>query len=304
MNLIRFLKKCVTDRPAAASSLRVVRRNLYGQVYWSLKPNAPLAYQLPTGGTLLLDPKHAFTGCFWPDVDHYEPDVRAFLNDALNPGDTFIDCGANVGYFSIQAGALVGSGGTVVAIEANPNTFKLLERNLQANNFGIPVQCAVTTQTGEVALYMPSDWDVYSSLSTGGLLKGKDNQSFKVAARTLDDVVSDLALSRVDVVKIDIEGGELDALRSGAHLLSTFRPLVITEYSVDTWSGFEATSQELIELARKFGYTLNLFDLQKRELVPVTDEVWQRAYVNLIMAPEERAGAPLRKLNGTTSQHS
>lgn len=291
MNLQRFLKKCVTDRPAAARSLRVVARTFYGQLYWSLKPDAPLAYQLPTGGTLLLDHKHAFTGCFWPDVDHYEPDVRAFLNDALKPGDTFIDCGSNVGYFSVQAGAIVGSSGTVVAIEANPRTYKLLERNLQANAVGIPVQCAVTTQSGEVELYMPSDGDVFSSLSTGGLLKGKTNQSFKVAARTLDDVVRDLALERVDVVKIDIEGGELDALHSGAHLLSTFRPLVVTEYSVITWSGFGATAQELIELASEFNYSLNLFDLETRKLVPVTDEVWEMSYVNLIMVPLERGSA-------------
>lgn len=270
----------------------MVARNYYGQLYWSLKPGAPLAYHLPTGGTLLLDHKHAFTGIFWPDVEHYEPDVRSFLQYALRPGDTFIDCGANVGYFSVQAGALVGGGGAVIAIEANPGTFKLLERNLQANHFGTPIHCALTSQTGEVELFMPRDWDVYSSLRAEGLVEGDADHSFKVAARTLDKVVDDLALSRVDLVKIDIEGGELDVLCSAPKLLSTFRPMIIAEYGVKTWASFGVTHLDLKELAQKFDYSLRLFDPRTLELVNVCDDIWQRPFINVVMMPDERT-APL-----------
>lgn len=295
MNLFRFLKKCVTDAPAAARSIRIVAREYYGQLYWSLKPGAPLAYHLPSGGTLLLDHKHAFTGCFWPDVERYEPDVRSFLQYALRPGDTFIDCGANVGYFSVQAGALVGSHGQVIAIEANPRTFKLLERNLLANHFGTPVHCALTSQTGEVELFMPGDWDVYSSLRADGLVEGHADQSFKVAARTLDEVVSDLALKKVDLVKVDIEGGELDVLRSAPKLLSTLRPLIIAEYGVKTWASFGVNAQDLKELTQKFDYSLRLFDPQTLKLVNVCDDVWQRPFVNIVMMPDERLALTLRR---------
>lgn len=295
MNPIRFLKKCVTDRRAAARSLRLVARLFYGRAYWSLRPGVPLAYQLPSGGTLLLDQKHPFTFCFWPDVEHYEPDVRSFLECVLRPGDTFIDCGANVGYFSVQAGALVGAGGKVVAIEANPQTFKLLERNLQANRFGISIHCALTSQAGEVELLVPEDGgDVYSSLSGGGLLKGQVCHSFKVEGRTLDDVLGALRLLAVHVVKIDIEGGELDVLRSCPKLLSDFRPLIITEYSVNTWAGFGATHLDLKELAQKFNYSLMLFDTQRQELVPANQDSWQLAYINVVMIPEEQV-EPLRQ---------
>ena len=296
MNLLRFLKKCVTDTPAAAQSMRMVARNCYGQLYWSLKPGAPLAYHLPSGGTLLLDHKHAFTGMFWPDVEHYEPDVRSFLQYALRPGDTFIDCGANVGYFSIQAGALVGKSGVVVAIEANPRTFKLLERNLLANHFGTPVHCALTSQTGEVELFMPRDWDVYSSLRADGLVEGHADHSFKVSARTLDEVVCELALKKVDLVKIDIEGGELDVLRSAPSLLSTLRPLIITEYGVKTWASFGVTHRDLKELARKFDYSLRLFDPQTLKLINVCDDTWQRPFVNVVMMPDERLTSMLHAL--------
>lgn len=297
MNLLRFLKKCVTDRRAAARSMRVFARTYYGQLYWSLKPGAPLAYHLPTGGTLLLDHKHAFTGCFWPDVEHYEPDVRTFLQHALRPGDTFIDCGANVGYFSVMAGALVGSKGKVVSVEANPQTFKLLERNLQSNQIGIPVHCALTSRVGEVELYMPENWDVFSSLKADGLVVGNADYSFTVTARTLDDVVSELGLTKVDLVKIDIEGGEFDVLRSAPKLLSDFRPLVITEYSINTWASFGVTHRELKELAGKYKYSLRLFDDRTRKLVLIDDEIWQRSFANVVMIPEERSASSLENLS-------
>lgn len=288
MNLWRFLRKCFTDPPAAVRSAKLVIRSFYGQGYWLVYPNQPLAYRLPTGGVLLLDPGHSFTGCFWPNIDRYEPEVRGALQYLLKPGYTFIDCGANIGYFSIQAGGLVGNEGKVVSIEANPITYQLLERNLKANQFGIPIHCALTSQTGEVELFMPSDGDVYSSLRKGGLVKGDSIRAFKVQGRSLDEVVKDLALSRVDVVKIDIEGAEIDVLRSARHLLSTFRPVLIVEYGTNTWPIFGASCEDLKAISCQHGYALLLFNPQKEKLVSITEDVWQSHYANLILVPEER----------------
>ncbi|MBD0370035.1 MAG: FkbM family methyltransferase [Pyrinomonadaceae bacterium] len=277
----------MTDKPAALKSAKVVARQYYGQLYWAMKPHAPLPYRFPLGGTLLLEPRHAFTGVFWPDVERYEPDVCKFLQYILKTGATFIDCGANVGFFSIQAGPLVGESGTVISIEANPHTYKLLERNLRANGFGTPVHCALTAEAGEVELFVPGSWDVYSSLRADGLAEGVADRSFKVKARTLDEVVAELALSRIDLVKIDIEGGELDVLRSAPKVLSAFRPFIIMEYGLNTWPAFDVTGDDLKRLAREFGYTINLFSVQEQRLIPVTDEVWESGYVNLILSPIE-----------------
>jgi FkbM family methyltransferase len=268
-------------------SARVVARQYYGQLYWAVKPHTPLPYRFPTGGTLLLEPKHAFTGVFWPDVERYEPDVCQFLQYVLQPGGTFVDCGANVGFFSIQAGALVGKGGNVISIEANPHTYKLLERNLRANGFGLPINCALTSEAGEVELFVPGSWDVYSSLRADGLAEGVADHSFKVKARTLDEVVDELALSRIDLIKIDIEGGELDVLRSAPKVLEAFRPFIIMEYGLNTWPAFDVTSEDLKRLMSEVNYTICLFSVQKQRLVPVMDEVWQSGYVNLILAPAE-----------------
>jgi FkbM family methyltransferase len=289
MNLLRFIKKCFTDTPAALRSVKRAARKCYGQLYWTIRPHTPLRYHFPMGGLLLLEPKHVFTGFFWPDVERYEPDVCEFLQYVLKPGGTFIDCGANVGFFSIQAGALVGETGTVISIEANPDTYKLLERNLRANRFGLPINYALTSQAGEVELFVPGSWDVYSSLRADGLVEGVADHSYKVKASTLDEVIEELALSRIDLVKIDIEGGELDVLRSAPKLLGTFRPYIIMEYGLNTWPAFGVTGEDLKQLMKDFGYTINIFSMQKQKLVPVTDEVWESPYINLILAPKESA---------------
>lgn len=289
MNILRFIKKVFTDPPAAWTSAKLVARSFYGQCYWSLNPNKPLPHHLPSGGVLFLEPKHSFTHCFYPGVDQYEPDVRAALQYFLKSGNIFIDCGANVGYFSILASSIVGETGEIVSIEANPVTFALLEANLKANNIGIPIHCALTSESGEVELFMPTDGgDVYSSLRKGGLVSGESIQSFKVLGRTLDNVVEELSLPKVDVVKIDIEGAELDVLKSANNLLSKFRPIVITEYGTNTWPKFGATPEDLRDLAKTHSYSLFLFDESKNVPVPVNESTWLSGYTNIVLIPEER----------------
>src|SRR5205823_9608537 len=127
--------------------------------------------------------------------------------------------------------------------------------------------CALTSQSGEVDLFVPGSWDVYSSLRADGVVEGVVDHSYKVKARTLDDVVDELALSRVDLVKIDIEGGELDVLKSAPKLLSVLRPYIITEYGLSTWPAFEVTGDDLKQLAKEADYSINLFSVKEQKLV-------------------------------------
>lgn len=290
MNPLRFFRKCLNDRPAAWRSAKLVGRSLYGRAYWALRPESPLRYRLASGGVLLLERGHSFTYCFWPAVDGYEPDVRAALRHFLKPGDTFLDCGANVGYFSVLAGALVGPGGRVVAVEANPVTYDLLRRNLALNGFGTAVHCALTTSEGETELFTPREGgDVYSSLRKGGLVCGDDVETFRVAGRTLDEVVASLGLDRVDVLKIDIEGAELDVLRAAPRLMRESRPVIICEYGTNTWPAFGACAASLLAMLGERGYRAGLFDAVSRTVRPADGRVWDSHYANLILLPVERA---------------
>jgi FkbM family methyltransferase len=234
---------------------------------------------------LLLERGHSFTHSFWPAVDQYEPEVGAALQHFLKPGDVFLDCGANIGYFSVMAGHLVGSSGRVISIEANPKTQRLLERNLRLNGFGQMVCCALTDIAGELDFFMPKTGDVYSSLKTGGLVSDDNVERFRVPGRTIDEIVSSLGLHSVRLIKMDLEGAEIQALRSAERVMCELRPTIICEYGTNTWPTFGACKDDLMDLLDARHYRVNVFDLVTNQLRAVDDHMWNSAYVNLMLIP-------------------
>ena len=255
------------------------------ETLWTFRPKSPLRIRIRCGGTLLLEPGHSFTGCLWPAVDDYEPDVCAALAFFLKPGHVFVDCGANVGYFSVIAGKIVGSAGRVIAIEANPVTYVLLERNLRANQLGTGVNLAVTSREGEVELFVPPTGDIFSVTQPGGLVSTSNAEVIKVKAQTLPEMLSSLNINRVDLIKVDVEGGELDILESSADLLRKRRPVVICEYGTTTWPAFGATIERLEKLLHVCQYKSGIFDVKSQAVVPVQAWVWNSPYANLILQP-------------------
>jgi FkbM family methyltransferase len=159
----------------------------------------------------------------------YEPHVSARLRSLVRPGDTVVDVGANIGWFTLLAARLTGEGGAVHAVEANARNTNLLRRSVQANGFEDVVRIhpvaasdsagtmVLAPQAGSNGIVDDAAW--YSVQFDGQL----------VHALALDDLLAEL--DRLDVVKIDIEGGELRALRGFAGLLGRFRPHVLAEYS-------------------------------------------------------------------------
>ena len=96
------------------------------------------------------------------------------------------------------------------------------------------------------------------------------------------------ALDRVNLVKIDIEGGELDVLRSAPETMMKFRPTWIVEYGVNTWPAFGATPEQLLELLRERRYAVRQFDPRAGRLFEPDASIWQSGYANLVLVPAEK----------------
>ncbi|HEX5734955.1 MAG TPA: FkbM family methyltransferase [Blastocatellia bacterium] len=150
--------------------------------------------------------------CF---MGRYEPQQSALLQRLLQPGMTFVDVGANWGYFTLLAAHLVGDSGRVISLEPDPRIFRLLESNLVRNNLShvTALQLAAMDKNGTVNL---SGYD--EERDNWGLSKvvrgAVDNSPlFPVEARQLDEVLDEQTVERVDVLKMDIEGAERMALR-------------------------------------------------------------------------------------------
>jgi FkbM family methyltransferase len=289
MNILRFLKKCLSDPPAAIISAKLVLRSLYAKFWWTIYPDKPLVHKLLEGGKLYLWKGHSFTKCFYPGVDTYESDVRSLMKQILKTNSTFIDVGANIGYYSVIAKQLVGRSGKVISIEPNPETYKMLELNTSQNSVGTPIQCAISQEHGEVELFVPISGDIWASLNHNVFPEGQATTRFKVTSWPLDDLIEEMAVDRVDLIKIDIEGGEFNVLLSAKQIISKHRPVVIIEYSTKTWPAFGASPDAMKQFLKNYEYRVFQFDTARNVLkVPNEPEIWLSEYVNLILYPSER----------------
>ncbi len=157
---------------------------------------------------------------YWTGV--HERHVQEALADLLRPGMTFWDVGAHIGFFSLLAARLVTSAGRVEAFEPFPPNRVRLEASLVLNH-------ATNVRVHPVALAAVSGT---ASLHTGasslmGSLVRGGRPSIPVRCARADDAM--LAIPAPDVVKVDVEGAELDVLRGAGGMLASVRPTVVVE---------------------------------------------------------------------------
>jgi len=153
--------------------------------------------------------------------------VQAFLQ----PGMTFLDVGAHIGYYTLIAARLVGEAGRVHSFEPGKEMRTHLEANVARNglhNVEIHPQ-ALAEQTGEVGFY-PSK--LASNQGISSIIASGDGRAAPVTvpSLSLDDFAASLGGRRIDFLKMDIEGAELQVIRGGQHLLGgTDAPPMIFE---------------------------------------------------------------------------
>jgi len=160
----------------------------------------------------------------------YEPPMTRLVQHHLPVGGTAVDLGANWGYFSLIAAASVGPSGSVLALEPDPRQFEALSRNVALNRFQqvAPRQMAASAREGRVSLVGYDEADANRGVSRivgdrgsgtgdrGSEAGGRAERRFDVAATSVDVLTANH--SRVDVVKIDVEGAEdlvLEGMREG-----------------------------------------------------------------------------------------
>jgi FkbM family methyltransferase len=188
----------------------------------------------------------------------YQPHLTGLFERTLAPGMTFVDVGANIGYFSLLAGRIVGETGAVVAIEPGERNCVLLHRSAVRNRLrNIRLHPCAISDRRETLVYLPqgSNGTITGLPGDGEVPSG----GRLVPATTLDDLVA--SLDRVDVIKIDVEGAEARVLRSAAATLERHRPLVVSEFSpllLEEVSGVtgDAYLAQLLDL----GYELSVVD--------------------------------------------
>jgi FkbM family methyltransferase len=202
-------------------------------------------------------------------LDHGTRDTEATLasmiRDRLRPGDTFVDVGANVGWFTLIAAKAVGPTGRVIAFEPEPRNFNLLRRNVEANGFrNVTLERkAVSDETGTIRLNLSSTNENHSIAVLA------DQRGFvEVDAVRLDDYLSRYDRA-INFIKIDTEGAEGRILagmketlaRPGLSLFIEFDPFLLKAAGTDPAG--------LLGSLRSAGFDVRRVDEQTRGLAAV-----------------------------------
>lgn len=206
----------------------------------------------------------------------YEPAITAFLKQNLKEGMTFIDVGANIGYFTLLAATLVGSSGKTIAVECNARNCELIYMSLHRN--GLSNVLVYPFAVSDSQKLMSFSWGFSNGFVSS--LDENEREAVIVPAVTLDSLLPNEG--RIDLIKMDIEGSEAKAWKGMKLLIEKHRPTILMEFFpalLKTISGVEG--EEFLSQIFAVGYTASILQSGVEEAVPastVTEVItaWKR----------------------------
>jgi FkbM family methyltransferase len=187
----------------------------------------------------------------------FERPQRRFVERYLQPGMVMLDIGAHHGLYSMIAAGRVGPMGKVISFEPSPRERERLQRHRAANRFDqITIESvALGAAPGKAVLYAQRRrGSGFNSLRPAAALRSGTIE-IEVDVETLDDYLRRAQIHQVDLVKLDVEGGELDALKGATHLLSSEnRPLLLAEVEDERTEPWGYKAVEIVRLLEAEGY--------------------------------------------------
>lgn len=183
----------------------------------------------------------------------YEREEAPFVFEIIREGDLVLDIGAHVGWYSIQMAKRF-QNIVIHAFEPIPQTFVVLQQNIQLNNLKniIPHNIALGKSEGSEDFFYFTGGSAVASRKN--LLDHEKTSRIECKTSTLDLVVSELKLERVDFIKCDVEGSELDVIQGGKKTLHQFLPVIYIEL-FDGWcEKFGYTPRDVEDFLKEIGY--------------------------------------------------
>jgi FkbM family methyltransferase len=267
-------------RAFANATLRAIspKRKRLGDAWWTPNPNDPVVSGAAALGV-------------------YERPETAFFKEACQPHMTFVDIGANTGYYSAWAISLLQGQGKIIAIEPDPEALRYLTATRDANNSGIMsvMPYAASSQEGKRILFRNPDNRGDNRLYENDLCR---DQAI-IEARTVDKILGDLGVIDVDLVKIDVQGFEGHVLLGMKETLSR-SPKVTLLMEFWPWGLAKAGTDAGDLLAFLAGLGFALFELKRDGLLKMVSShaaliegLEGRRYTNLVGVLKRPAESPL-----------
>jgi FkbM family methyltransferase len=232
------------------------------------------------------------------DTGDLERGTRLLIESLLEPGAVYVDVGANLGIHVLAAARNLLGQGAIICFEPYPQTANLLEKTVRMNGYADLVkiyQAAVTTKSGKQRLFLGLS-SGHHSLFPLTQSAGAANLPVEVDAVCLDDVLAKQA--RVDVIKIDVEGAELDVLNGAQHTLERHQGVaLIVEFGPSHLARSGQGAELWLAQFERLGFAWQAIDAISGALRACTvEELMSAESTNLFFARAdspmwERAGA-------------
>jgi len=186
----------------------------------------------------------------------------AVLDRVLKRDSVVFDVGANQGSVTLVAAKRVPNG-RVFSFEPVPQVFAQLKANVEVNGFrNVSLfNCALSDAPGTANMYTSLDVAIHSAVNEG--LASFFSSDYRtsllgvVEVKTMDEVVKSNAVERVDLVKIDVEGAELQVLHGAASMLQRDHPGILMEINPSALAAARVFPHEVLGYVRSLGYTVN-----------------------------------------------
>src|SRR5918911_565687 len=175
-------------------------------------------------------------------------------------GDIVVDVGAHIGRYTIIASKRVGATGKVIAIEAHPGNYEMLNRNIKLNGLTnvTTLNFAVYSKETKIKLFLPgekSNRTIYNTLIS---TRATDEEKFvEVNADTLDDLLQNNEISHADInwIKIDVEGAELEVLKGADSIMSNSKNITLLIEVHDIEDG-KNVYRPIMDLMEKYNFKI------------------------------------------------
>jgi FkbM family methyltransferase len=235
------------------------------------------------GATIALDLRESVDLLCW--IGRYERRERDVLRALVRPGATVVDAGAHIGIYTLLFSRWVGPGGRVEAFEPSPAAADRLDTNLRRNGCVNvrPHRTALADRETDRVLHVTVDTG-YASLGEP-VRRAAVRSCVPVPGTTLDLFCSREGIEFIDLLKMDIEGSEIPALRGAERLLRERRiGAMVVEYNKEAQRGNGFDPSQLVDAVRDAGYSVA--SITPRGLRPFTND-GSSDYAELVCRPAQ-----------------
>lgn len=261
------------SRRIAQTKARKIAQLLFR--YYPVKRGVTTIHDFDGDLSIILDRASYISSAIYWGGHHSLPLVR-FLRRYLKSEMTLVDVGANIGEITLFAAKKL-TAGRVLAFEPNPDVFSELSLNVALNQFTAVelFNLALYNQEGRVPLYAEDDrpFGTRNTGVTSVFFAGSEHQLATVPLRKFDEIAREAMLTRLDVMKIDVEGAEWMVLRGAEDSIRRFRPVIIVEISASTFARAGYTPCDLFDYFDSLAYDIRDLENGSTKLAPECDAI-------------------------------